>query len=197
MSIKAPSLLRRYLKLKAIVHSAIIIAIPLTVIICMAFSIEKNLTHAMIYAIFTYFVSLFAGIIILNSRKTKKESAQLIRFEEKYSEKPIKNIRAKLFALLSIVLSGVLLCYSLEFKEYQAFFVTTTILGLMTIFIKPYVRAFNSRNENGLKSRDKEYIFSEYTSMANQYDYLTDPAHPSSILNPTNPVNSFYPNHYL
>lgn len=188
---KKSSEIRQYCKFVMRIRLAMFSLIPITVMLYLLFASEKNIFLGLICAGLPYFFSILAGLIILNRRYTDNKARRLARFEEKFLRHSMKNLIKEILILISIVLGGYLIVSILNINRYTVSFIPIIVLGFMIIFFRPSIRDPDAEDDIDDEELEEEYLFSEY-SPSRPDNFLMDPAHPSSILNPTNPANPNY-----
>lgn len=191
---KKPSEIRKYYKFVFKIRLVMFLVIPVTLGLYFLFGSNKNVFLGLIYAGFSYFISIMAGMFVLNRRYTDAQARRISRFEEKTFWRILKGIGKELLLLIGLVELGYLTTYYLKIDELSYSFIPVIVLGIMGIVFQPRIRDPDTDDDFDNESLEEEYVFSEHSSPT-YYNFIMDPAHPSSILNPTNPVSPAYRAH--
>lgn len=193
---KPVSEIRQYCEFLNKIRLAKFLVIPITVALYMWLASEKNIFLGMICAIFPYFFSIIIGQIILNRRYTDEQAIRLARFDSKYSGRLIKQIKKETLILIGLVATGHLTMYFLNINTMTVSFIPVLILGVFVIVFRFGIRDPNHKFDNDEDQLGEEYEFNSYSPSQTSDNFLMDPGHPSSLLNPTNPASPVHQNHH-
>lgn len=183
---KPVSEIRKYRQFRAQVRLTMLSVIPATIIPLLF--LGKSVFGALISAWFIYFIATIVGGVLLNNKYTNEQAILFSRFDVRWG---LRSFFRELFALLVVFIITTLLLSIFKLDLFTCL-MPIFMLSVMILIFAPSVCDPNTKLGGNGENAIEEYKFSPFQPMDHSYNYLSDPVHPGSYLNPNNPISPLH-----